>query len=427
MRPVKPSPFARLLLVAVLSGAVAAHPAGAQSQARRSAPQAPAPRRISSTGLSWSSPVGTSQLGEALGGLLSRSVHSGRWGVIVISLSQGDTLFDYNADTALLPASTMKVFTSAMALDYLGPGHQFETQVLREGDVSPDGVLDGDLILRGAGDPSLGAPSGADPLRLLAHEVAAAGISKVNGAVIGDGTAFDGRHIPDGWLDRYLGASYAARVSALSYNENVARVGVRPVKGKAQVWVVPAISGLPVWNGVTVRAGSRSASIAVRQDPATGVFRVSGWIGANSPVRGYSLMVENPEMFVAAAFRAALVAEGVQVVGRRRVPGCHSVGDSRRGAPVANVVRPHHTNERREQQPLCRVALPERRGEHGHGGLGRYWKRNPALVPRDQGGHVHDGPVRRRWKRPFDARPGDAPFAGRCPRILVARAVGIGF
>jgi D-alanyl-D-alanine carboxypeptidase/D-alanyl-D-alanine-endopeptidase (penicillin-binding protein 4) len=273
--------------------------------------------------------VGEAQLNQALGALLDRSVSSGRWGVIVVSLSRGDTLFGRNADTALLPASTMKVFTSAMALDYLGPTHQFETQVLREGTIDTTGLLDGDLVLRGAGDPSLGAPLGADPMRLLARQVAASGITKVSGAIVGDGSAFDGRRIPDGWLDRYLGASYAARVSALSYNGNVVHVGVRPVNGKAQVVLTPSVSGLPISNGVSVRAGTRGASIAVRQDPTTGAFRVSGWIGANSPARGFSLMIENPELFAAAAFRAALLSEGVKVVGavasRTAAPGADTV------------------------------------------------------------------------------------------------------
>jgi D-alanyl-D-alanine carboxypeptidase/D-alanyl-D-alanine-endopeptidase (penicillin-binding protein 4) len=233
----------------------------------------------------------------------------------VVSLSRGDTLFNRNADSALVPASTMKVFTSAIALDYLGPLHQFETLVLREGDVDSSGVLRGDLVLRGAGDPFLRVGAGQDPLRVLARQVAEAGITQVRGQLVGDGSAFDGRLVPAGWLPRYLHASYAARVSALSYNENLVRVSVRLVGGKPQVVITPSFSGLPVTTAVTVRADSRSASISVRQDPTTGAFRVAGWIGARSPARGYSYVVENPDLFVAAVFRAALAAEGVKVIG----------------------------------------------------------------------------------------------------------------
>lgn len=291
--------------LAVVSAALTHETAGQQAT----------PVRRTTSRLLWSAPVGTPQLSTALGSLLDRSVRSGEWGALVVSLSQGDTLFDRNADEPLLPASTMKVFTSAIALDYLGPDYQFETQVLREGDIDSAGVLHGDLILRGAGDPSLGAKEGENPMRLLARQVADAGITQVTGVVVGDGSAFDGRRVPDGWLERNLSTRYAKRVSALSYNQNSVSVSVRVVNGKAQAEIYPAVSGLSVINGVTVRAGSRGGSIALRQDAATGTFRVSGWIGAGSPTRANSCNVENPELFAAAAFRAALLAEKVKVTG----------------------------------------------------------------------------------------------------------------
>jgi D-alanyl-D-alanine carboxypeptidase/D-alanyl-D-alanine-endopeptidase (penicillin-binding protein 4) len=300
-------PAVRGLAIAALAGFLGLH-----------APEAVAQQSRAPKGPLWSAPVGAGALDTALTKLLARS-GSGSWGVIVVSLSRGDTLFGRNPDVGLLPASTMKVFTSALALDYLGPQHQFETQVLREGPIdSATGTLAGDLILRGAGDPSLGAPFGADPMRMLAREVAAAGIKRISGAIIGDASAFDGRRIPDGWRERYLGASYAARVSALSYNENVVHLTVRPVAGKAHVTLSPTISGLPISSSVSVRAGSKSASIALRQDAVTGAFRITGWVGSRSPARGYTYTVENPELFAAAAFRAALLAEGIQVDGAVR-------------------------------------------------------------------------------------------------------------
>ena len=265
--------------------------------------------------LSWSAPIGTPALAKDLRSLLDRSVRTGRWGVLVVSLTQGDTLFGANVDTPLLPASTMKLFTSALALDYLGPYHQFETQVMRVGEVDSAGVLNGDLVLRGAGDPSLGGAGGDDPMRVLARQIAEAGVTQVTGRILGDGSAFDGRRVPDGWAYANLRTKFAPRVSALSYNQNVVRVTVRPVNGKAVVSFAPPISGVPVTTVVSVRAGSRSGSINIKQDTTTGTFRVSGWIGARSPARGYNHMIANPEVFAAAAFRAALVAEGVKVAG----------------------------------------------------------------------------------------------------------------
>src|SRR5471030_571729 len=119
------SGFRLVTIVTLVTCGLVARPSGAQGKQEALNPTPPvAPKVVVKPGygrLAWSSPVGETQLDQALGALLNKSVSSGRWGVIVVSLSRGDTLFGYNADSALLPASTMKVFTSAMALDYLGP------------------------------------------------------------------------------------------------------------------------------------------------------------------------------------------------------------------------------------------------------------------------------------------------------------------
>ena len=82
--------------------------------------------------LSWTSPRGVESLNSDLGAALSQHTRSGQWGVMVVSLSRGDTLFESRPDAMMQPASTMKMYTSALALDRFGPEHQFRTSVLRE-------------------------------------------------------------------------------------------------------------------------------------------------------------------------------------------------------------------------------------------------------------------------------------------------------
>ena len=283
----------------------------------RVASAAPAASAIRST-----VPHGALSLANDLGDILDRARRSGEWGVVVVSLSEGDTLFDRNADRQLLPASTMKLFTSAMAFDRFGANGRFETEVLRTGALGSDGTLRGDLVLKGAGDPTLagkGAGEGTEPpMRLLARQVAAMGIRRVSGNVLADASAFDDRRVPDGWRSRYLGAAYAARVSALSFNENKITVVVRPAGGRADVSFIPAVSGVPIENEVRVVAGSSGGKLGVRQD-STGHFAVVGWIGSESRAREYGYVVEAPEMFAAGAFRAALVEAGVAVEGPVKV------------------------------------------------------------------------------------------------------------
>lgn len=282
------------------------------SAAKRPAPKA-APIRAAV-------PTDANALRDHLLSLVSSSTKSGRWGVMVVSITRGDTLFGHNADALLLPASTMKLYTSAVALERFGPAHQFRTEVLRDGAVLVDGTVQGNLILKGAGDPSL-APrfaawsAGQRPMDALADQVVRAGITRVKGDIIGDASAFETQRVPDGWRTRYLQASYAARVSALSFNENLAHITVRPSTRGAVVAFGQAVSGLKLTSSVTVRPNTAGASVRVWQDTLTQQFRVSGWIGARSRTRTYQVVVEQPERFVAAAFRAALESRGIQVDG----------------------------------------------------------------------------------------------------------------
>jgi D-alanyl-D-alanine carboxypeptidase/D-alanyl-D-alanine-endopeptidase (penicillin-binding protein 4) len=239
----------------------------------------------------------------------------------VISLTRGDTLFSVNPDLPLQPASNMKLFTAALALDRFGASHRFTTDVLRDGEIGGDGTLRGNLILRGDGDPGLsqrfikGGPSA--PMNVLAERVAAAGIRRVEGDLIADASAYDAQRIPDGWQSRYLHAGYAARVSALSLNENLAVVVVRPgSRGAAVVSLDPA-SDLPVVNRARTVAGSGARIVAIPM-PDGGV-EVRGWIGSRAGERRYLVVVEDPATFTAGALRHALAARGVTVTGAVRL------------------------------------------------------------------------------------------------------------
>lgn len=271
-----------------------------------------------------SAPSGDSALAADLDGLLHTRVRNGTWGVLVTSISRGDTLFGYNADAMMMPASTLKLFTTALAFERLGPQYHLTTQVLRGGEVSSDGTLRGSLIIKGGGDPSLqarfmgGTPEA--PMRALATMVAESGIKRVTGDLIGDASAFEDKTIPDGWLSRYLHASYAARVSALSLNNNLLHVAINPGKsgGAAKITLRPGISGPKVINQVSTSGSGRGGRIAVSRR-SDGTVVAKGWIGARSPVRVYTVVVDEPALFTTRAFAKALEAVGVEVEGKLRL------------------------------------------------------------------------------------------------------------
>ncbi len=292
-----------------------------RTAAKRRAP-APVP-------LKYTSPRGSTQLMTDLDNILDRASRSGSWGVAVVSLESGDTLFTRNADQRLLPASTMKLYTSAVALDRFGPDYRFVTEVLREGTLGGDGTLRGNLVLRGAGDPSFSrrfadGASGETPMAAIARLVAQAGVRRVSGDVLGDASAFEDRAVPEGWRSRYLGAKYAARVSALSYNENLLKVTVKPAGKRAVVAFEPALSGLPVVNAVRVVAG-RGGRISIVQ--RANAIEVRGSVGRAGVGRSVQVVAEHPDLITTAAFRAALEAQGIAVGGGARL------GKAPTGAP----------------------------------------------------------------------------------------------
>jgi D-alanyl-D-alanine carboxypeptidase/D-alanyl-D-alanine-endopeptidase (penicillin-binding protein 4) len=318
--------FATLLVVAPLQDLDAQARSTRKSTAsRRTTPKKPAVRRTSAPvgpKLSFTAPVGEAALASDLANLIGAKTRNGTWGAMVISLTRGDTLFAHNPGQAIVPASTMKLFTSALALETLGPTHQFMTQVLRDGDLSRDGTLRGDLILRGGGDPSLSTrlrTADTQPMQLLARQVAATGIRRVEGDLVADASAFEAKKIPDGWLPRYLESSYAARVSPLSLNENVATVVVSPGGGGlASIVLDPPSTTIPIANSVRVRAGSRGAQVSVRRT-SSGALEARGWIGSRSDSRYYGVVVDEPALWTAGALRAALAAQGITITGRVRL------------------------------------------------------------------------------------------------------------
>src|SRR5204863_644147 len=206
-----------------------------------------------------------------------------------------------------------KMLTTAVALERLGPKYQFSTDVLYDGTIDSDGTLHGNVYLRGDGDPALsgrylqGGPGA--PIKFLAQQLSARGIKHVSGDVIGDASAFDDQLVPEGWLTRYLQSGYAARVSALSLNENLVWVTI----SSSGVKLEPSTTSIPLTNNVKVVPGT-GARLSVRRF-GDGSIVVSGTIGSKAGSRRYVYVVEDPARFATGALRASLIEAGIPVDG----------------------------------------------------------------------------------------------------------------
>src|SRR5688572_19510264 len=133
------------------------------------------------------------------------------WSVTVVSLDRGDTLVALHPDLQLAPASNMKLFTTAAALYYLGPQYRYSTFLLADGPIE-NGVLNGDLIIYGTGDPTISDRFGMkmSVWNAFADTLAALSVREVRGNIVADATYFSGSGHAPGWQDDYINASYAA-------------------------------------------------------------------------------------------------------------------------------------------------------------------------------------------------------------------------
>ena len=145
------------------------------------------------------------------------------WSVEVYSLDRDEVLYEKDASSLLIPASNNKIITASVALMRLGPDYRFKTLILTDGAVK-NGILDGNLIVAGFGDPSITAETPEeDPLRIFrswAEILKSKGIRKISGSILGDGSAFKDSRLGEGWAWDDLAEGYAAPVSALQFNRN---------------------------------------------------------------------------------------------------------------------------------------------------------------------------------------------------------------
>jgi serine-type D-Ala-D-Ala carboxypeptidase/endopeptidase (penicillin-binding protein 4) len=254
--------------------------------------------------------------------LMGTGSRTERWGLLVVSLDQGDTIYALNHDEAMAPASNMKLFTSAAALHLLGPDFRFPTYLLADGPVI-DGVLEGNLVLFGTGDPTLGSLSPERPSDAYDHFVAAlrsAGIRSVRGGVSGDGSFYSGDPRRPSWNPSDLDNWYAAPVSSLIFNENMVTLRVAAERGPGlptTVRTIPEGAGVPIRNESRVQAGG-GPRLAMLRDAPDDPVRV---VGAMSPRQIESwrrLTVSDPPSYAASVLAATLRASGIEVRGGDR-------------------------------------------------------------------------------------------------------------
>ena len=247
-----------------------------------------------------------------------------RWGVLVVSLDQSDTLFSESPDSALSPASNLKLLTTAAALRILGPDFRFQTYLLSDSNIAND-VLEGDLVLYGTGDPGISDlffQEREDVLELLADQLEEAGVRTVTGDLVADASHLPGPLRPYSWDPKDLNDHFAAPISALSFNENVVSFRVTPSDRsgpRPEVHTIPENAGLDVHNlAITSPRGTRPHLSILREYPLDPI-RIEGGIVLGARDAWRQMTVPSPPHFAASVFRNVLLERGIRILGNIRV------------------------------------------------------------------------------------------------------------
>jgi D-alanyl-D-alanine carboxypeptidase/D-alanyl-D-alanine-endopeptidase (penicillin-binding protein 4) len=253
--------------------------------------------------------------------------------LLVVDAESGATLYEQNADKYFVPASNMKLFTTALALEKLGPDYRFRTTLETSGTISSEGVLTGNLVLVGRGDPNLSNRKFPYELKEefdgpaekalveLADALAAKGVKEISGDVIGDDSYFPRERYPNGWEIDDMVWEYGAAISAIVVDDNTVVLTLTPGElagSPVQAAVSPATSDFFVENNVVTSAADVKSDLTLKREPGANLVTVKGSLPAKSTPRKLVLAIEEPAQHAANLLKRLLEERGVKVVGVAR-------------------------------------------------------------------------------------------------------------
>ncbi len=242
-------------------------------------------------------------------------------GMVVKSLSDNAYLFRSDDEKFFIPASNMKLFTTAAGLVLLGREFRYTTNLYADGEIR-DGRLEGDLAIRGVGDPTLSGrfhAGGADEIfDGWAEGLLRMGVREIRGNIIGDRRLFDETYLGAGWAWDDALHCYSAEISPLSINDNCVAVSVRPgaAAGETPIVTVDDDSGyVTVQNRAVTALSAGSSPLKLIREPASNLLTVSGEVPSGATEELFFITVHNPALFAAAHLRRSLESKGITVKG----------------------------------------------------------------------------------------------------------------
>jgi D-alanyl-D-alanine carboxypeptidase/D-alanyl-D-alanine-endopeptidase (penicillin-binding protein 4) len=290
-----------------------------QSEDEKSGVALAAEKKVTASGPASSTDV-------ELAGLIDQAIDtsdftSARWGVCVLSLQDGRVLYARNADRLFTPASNMKIYTTAVALDLLGADYRWRTSVYAKSRADADGAIAGDLTLYGRGAPDLTSRSRKQApasLAQLADDLYQRGLRHVRGNVVGDESYFRGEPLGDGWQWNDIQWYFGAEPSALSIDDNEVDVEIKP-STDANAAPVARLSNeqadLQLTSEIATVKPGEQLTVGIHRGLSDNKVHVWGEFPAGSKGFGARLSIHDPARLAATLFITALRARGIAVDG----------------------------------------------------------------------------------------------------------------
>jgi D-alanyl-D-alanine carboxypeptidase/D-alanyl-D-alanine-endopeptidase (penicillin-binding protein 4) len=284
------------------------------------------------------------KFGERAESLLgSGPASKGEWGLLIVDAESGTTLFEQNADRYFVPASNMKLFTTALALAKLGPDYRFHTTLETRAAISGEGVLGGDISLVGRGDPNLSnrkfpyelkeefdGPA-EKVLAELADALVAKGVKEISGDVIGDDSYFPRERYPNGWEIDDMVWEYGAAISSIVVDDNTVALTLTPGEhagDPVQAAVSPATPDFLVENDVSTSVAEVKPDLTLTREPGANLVVIRGTLPAKSVPRKLVLAIQEPAQHAAAVLKKLLEDRGIRVAGIARAQHLRTNADA---------------------------------------------------------------------------------------------------
>lgn len=241
----------------------------------------------------------------------------------VLDIKSGETIFAAHPNMGLATASTLKTITSITAFNLLGKDFQYQTILGYNGNISADGTLKGDLIIKGGGDPTLGSwryESSKENivLKIWVEAIRKAGIKKIEGMIVGDDTVFGTQKIPNGWIWQDVGNYYGAATSGLCWRENQFDIKLQQTQVGNPVKVVKEVPAMPYlqFSNELLTGNPGSGDQAYAFLPVNNnMFFLSGTYAEDLTKRSISAALPDPAYDAAFRLADTLVQLGIVIVG----------------------------------------------------------------------------------------------------------------